>query len=73
MLAYAPDRVLAGVESAPGHHDPIGIDTVKLPNAALSVPQLVIAIARTMYVLTLPRCAMFKRSTSLLCFRCSHR
>jgi dienelactone hydrolase len=43
MVAYAPDRILAAVEYAPGHWEPIGIDTVKLPEGALSVPQFVIA------------------------------
>jgi dienelactone hydrolase len=43
MVAYAPDRILAAVEYAPGHWEPIGIDTVKLPEAALSVPQFIIA------------------------------
>jgi hypothetical protein len=37
MVAYAPDRILAAIEYAPGHYEPIGIDTVKLPEAALSV------------------------------------
>ena len=43
MIAYAPDRIFAAVEYAPGHWDPIGIDTVKLPEAALSVPQFIVA------------------------------
>jgi predicted esterase len=43
MVAYAPDRILAAIEYAPGHYEPIGIDTVKLPEAALSVPQFIIA------------------------------
>jgi hypothetical protein len=43
MIAYAPERILAAVAYAPGHWDPIGIDTVKLPEAALSVPQFIIA------------------------------
>jgi len=43
MVAYAPDRILAAIEYAPGHWDPIGIDTVKLPKAAFSVPQFIIA------------------------------
>jgi hypothetical protein len=42
MVGYAPDRILAAVEYAPGHWEPIGIDTVKLPEAALSVPQFII-------------------------------
>jgi len=43
MVGYAPDRILAALEYAPGHWEPIGIDTVKLPEAALSVPQFIIA------------------------------
>jgi hypothetical protein len=43
MVGYAPERILAAVEYAPGHREPIGIDTVKLPDAALTVPQFIIA------------------------------
>ena len=43
MVAYAPERILAAIEYAPGHYEPMGIDTVKLPEAALSVPQFIIA------------------------------
>jgi len=43
MVACAPERILAAVEYAPGHYEPIGIDTVKLPENALSVPQFIIA------------------------------
>jgi len=43
MVAYAPERVLAAIEYAPGHREPIGIDTVELPEKALSVPQFIIA------------------------------
>jgi len=43
MVAYAPERTLAAIEYAPGHREPIGIDTVTLPEAALSVPQFIIA------------------------------
>jgi dienelactone hydrolase len=43
MVAYAPNRILAAIEYAPGHYEPIGIDTVELPEAALSVPQFIIA------------------------------
>lgn len=43
MVAYAPHRILAAVEYAPGHREPIGIDTVVLPEKALSVPQFIIA------------------------------
>lgn len=43
MIAYAPERMLAAIEYAPCHREPIGINTVTLPEAALSVPQFVIA------------------------------
>jgi hypothetical protein len=43
MVAYAPTRILAAIEYAPGSFDPNGIDTVALPEAALSVPQFIIA------------------------------
>jgi hypothetical protein len=43
MVAYAPERILAAIEYAPGHREPIGIDTVDLPEAALAVPQFIIA------------------------------
>jgi dienelactone hydrolase len=43
MVAYVPDRMLAAIEYAPGHREPIGINTVTLPEAAISVPQFIIA------------------------------
>jgi hypothetical protein len=43
MVAFAPNRILAAIEYAPGHYEPIGINTVNLPDAALSVPQFIIA------------------------------
>jgi len=43
MVAYAPERMLAAIEYAPGHREPIGINTVTLPEAALSVPQFIVA------------------------------
>lgn len=43
MVAYAPDRILAAVEYAPGHREPLGIDTVALPEKAIVVPQFIIA------------------------------
>jgi hypothetical protein len=43
LVAYAPERILAAIEYAPGHREPIGIDTVDLPEASLSVPQFIIA------------------------------
>lgn len=43
MVGYAPERILAAIEYAPGHREPIGIDTVVLPEKARSVPQFIIA------------------------------
>ncbi len=43
MVAYAPERILAAILYAPGHRETIGIDTVELPEASLSVPQFIIA------------------------------
>ena len=40
---FAPDRVRAVVTAAPGHADPLGIDTVRLSSRAASIPQLIIA------------------------------
>jgi dienelactone hydrolase len=43
MVGYAPDRVIAAIPYAPGHFEPLGINTVKLPAEALVIPQLIIA------------------------------
>jgi dienelactone hydrolase len=43
MVGYAPDRVVAAIPYAPGHFEPLGINTVKLPAEALAIPQLIIA------------------------------
>ncbi len=43
FVGYAPDRVVASIPTAPGHYDPVGIDKVRLPPAALAVPELIIA------------------------------
>jgi dienelactone hydrolase len=43
FAAYAPDRVLAVIASDPGHFDPLGVDTIDVPDAALRIPQLIIA------------------------------
>ena len=43
MVAYASERIFAAIEYAPGHYEPIGINTVELPDKALSVPQFIIA------------------------------
>jgi dienelactone hydrolase len=43
MAGYAPDRVAAVIPYAPGHFEPLGINTVELPEEALQIPQLIIA------------------------------
>jgi dienelactone hydrolase len=43
FVGYAPDRIVASIPSDAGHYDPVGIDKVRLPPAALAVPELVIA------------------------------
>jgi hypothetical protein len=43
FVGSVPDRVIAAILSAPGHHDPYGIDTVDLDTRTLAVPQMIIA------------------------------
>ena len=43
MTAFVPERIVAGVEYAPSQYDPLGMDTIDLPDKALFVPQLIIA------------------------------
>jgi dienelactone hydrolase len=43
LIAYLPERALAGVEYSPSLYDPLGMDTIDLPENALVVPQLIIA------------------------------
>lgn len=43
LVGYAPDRTIAAILSAPGHFEPLGIDTVDLNTQALAVPELIIA------------------------------
>jgi hypothetical protein len=43
LIASVPDRSIAAVLSAPGHYEPLGIDTVTVSNKAISVPELIIA------------------------------
>lgn len=43
MVTYSADRTLAAIEYAPGHYDPVGIDTVGFTSKSLQVPQLIIA------------------------------
>lgn len=46
IVGYAPDRIFAAIEYVPRHREPIGIDTVSLPDEGLSIPQLIIANGR---------------------------
>lgn len=43
LVGAAPNRAIAAILSAPGHYEPLGIDTVDLNPQALSVPELIIA------------------------------
>jgi dienelactone hydrolase len=43
LIGEYPQRVLAGILSAPGHYQPEGIDTVRLNHEAQEVPELIIA------------------------------
>jgi hypothetical protein len=43
MAGYVPDRILAVVAYAPGQYEPLGMDTIDLPDKALVVPQFIIA------------------------------
>jgi hypothetical protein len=43
MVSYVPERLVAAIEYAPGHFDPMGMDTVNLSEQALAVPQLIVA------------------------------
>ncbi|HKW17169.1 MAG TPA: hypothetical protein VJO35_06660 [Terriglobales bacterium] len=43
MTAYVPERIVAVVEFAPSQNDPLGMDTIELPDKALVIPQLIIA------------------------------
>jgi dienelactone hydrolase len=42
MTAFVPERILAGIEYSPSQYDPLGMDTIELPDNALIVPQLII-------------------------------
>lgn len=42
FAAYATDRLLAVIATNPGHHDPVGMDTIALSATAAAVPQLVL-------------------------------
>jgi pimeloyl-ACP methyl ester carboxylesterase len=43
LVALLPDRTVAAILSSSGHYDPVGIDTVKLDQRMLSVPELILA------------------------------
>jgi dienelactone hydrolase len=43
MTAFVPERIVAVVEYAPSQYDPLGMDTIELPDKALVIPQLIIA------------------------------
>ena len=43
LVGSAPDRAIAAILAAPGHFEPLGIDTVNLNAQALAVPELIIA------------------------------
>ena len=43
MTAYVPERIVAVIEYAPSQYDPLGMDTIELPDKALDIPQLIIA------------------------------
>lgn len=43
LVERAPHRALAAILSAPGHYAPFGIDTVKLGQDAIAVPEMILA------------------------------
>lgn len=43
FVGYAPERVVASILADPGHYDPVGMDKVRLPPAAIAVPELILA------------------------------
>jgi dienelactone hydrolase len=43
LAASYPKHVLAAILSAPGHYEPLGINTIELSSESLHVPQLIIA------------------------------
>ena len=42
LAEFAPDRVLAVIPTAPGHFDPLGVDTINLSIKTLAIPQLIL-------------------------------
>jgi len=43
LAGYRPDRYVAGIAYAPGQYEPLGMDTIELPDRAIGSPQLIIA------------------------------
>jgi dienelactone hydrolase len=42
LAEFAPDRVLAVIATAPGHFEPLGMDTINLSTKARAIPQLIL-------------------------------
>ena len=43
LAASVPEKTIAAILSAPGHYDPLGIDTVDLKAPALAIPEFILA------------------------------
>jgi len=43
LAGYRAERYLAGIAYAPGQYEPLGMDTIELSQAAIRMPQLIIA------------------------------
>lgn len=41
LSGYAPDRILAIIATAPGHFDPLGVNTINLSPQAAAIPELI--------------------------------
>ena len=42
LAEFAPDRVVAVIPTAPGHFDPLGMDTISLSPKAVRIPHLIL-------------------------------
>jgi dienelactone hydrolase len=42
LAEFAPDRVLAVIPTAPGHFEPLGMETINLSPRALAIPELIL-------------------------------
>jgi len=42
FVGFAPDRIVASIPADPGHYDPVGVDKVHLPPAAVVVPEFIL-------------------------------